>query len=363
MGNEKVNSNKRLPESILIINYAMDKNDPIFSHQFEAVEEISKHFQRVFVITGRNKSHCINDNIKIYSTNWRENSNVKNILNFFRIYFVVMKKYNPKNIFSHMTAVQSSLICLHARVKGKKHYLWYAHASNNFFLLFSYLFLSGYITSTRGSFPFQTKKLRIIGQAINADLFSKKTKRKYDLKTRELLKLVHVGRFDESKNIDLIISTILNTQNTNQNFEFTQIGKPSNSINMEYYEMILNKYSDQIQFGEIKINSNINRREVPSALSKYDIFIHAFDGSLDKSIVEATFLEMPVVTINKEYINEFGKWEKSNTGNSEINLEDELNFLLSLDEETIRKEIKCRKKLAVEKHSLSNWAYRISSLY
>jgi glycosyltransferase involved in cell wall biosynthesis len=363
MDNEKENLKNKSNESILIINYAMDSNDPIFSHQFEAVEEISKYFRNVFVITGKLQSRSTNENITIYSTNWKENSNRKNIKNFLKIYFKIMNDNNPTNVFSHMTAVQSGLICLHTWLKRKKHYLWYAHASNNIFLILNYLFLDGFVTSTKGSFPFRTKKLRIIGQAINSDVFSKTKEINYDLKNRKSLKLVHIGRFDKSKNIDLIISSALKSQTKNKKFEFTQIGEPSNFDNINYYKAISNKYKKEIKDNVIKINANINRKQVPFILSNYDIFIHAFEGSLDKSVVEATLLEMPVVTINKEYINEFGGWNKNINNIAGIKLDEELNFLLSLDEESIRKEIQKRKKIAIERHSLDKWASKISNLY
>jgi len=364
MKNKKsINIGDNLKESILIINYAMDKNDPIFSHQFEAVEEISKYFQEVYVITGRLRSYSTSKNVIIYPTNWEENSNKNNILNFFRIYLKIMKEKNPTNIFSHMTAVQSSLICLHTWLNRKKHYLWYAHKSNNKFLLFSYFFLTGFITSTKGSFPFKTKKLSVIGQAINAENFLKVVERNYDFADKKLIRLVHLGRFDKSKDIESLIECALKSQTINRKFELTQIGQPSNSQNLSHFKEITNKYKRQIESGEINITPNISRNQVPLELSKYDIFLHAFEGSLDKSIMEATFLEMPVVTINKEYISEFGQWNRSINENSNTNLEDELNSLLSLNVKSIEDEIQIRRLKAFKKHSLKNWAARISSLY
>ncbi len=65
-------------------------------------------------------------------------------------------------------------------------------------------------------------------------------------------------------------------------------------------------------------------------LQTYDCFIHSFQGSLDKTIVEATFLGLPVITINNEYRNIFGSWNLTNKGMNN-SLKDEAQLLLNLE--------------------------------
>ena len=103
----------------------------------------------------------------------------------------------------------------------------------------------------------------------------------------------------------------------------------------------------------LSFQENLKRSEIPKCLLKYDIFIHAFRGSLDKSLIEATFTRMPVVTVNLEYLSIFGSWSKNS--NSEVTLETEVSALLGLTNDQIWKECERRSVIALAGHSLENW--------
>jgi hypothetical protein len=100
---------------------------------------------------------------------------------------------------------------------------------------------------------------------------------------------------------------------------------------------------------------------LPEILQTYDCFIHSFQGSLDKTIVEATFSGLPVITINNEYRKTFGSWNLIDTGMNN-SLKDEAQLLLNLDFDKRQSEVNRRYEVALEQHELTGWIDRLVSI-
>jgi hypothetical protein len=78
-------------------------------------------------------------------------------------------------------------------------------------------------------------------------------------------------------------------------------------------------------------------------------------------ILEATISKLPVITINQEYLKEFGSW-RSSTDLLSINLEEEFKSVTNLSEADLNKEVERRYLLAIEKHELSGWVDRLLNI-
>jgi glycosyltransferase involved in cell wall biosynthesis len=252
-----------------------------------------------------------------------------------------------------MTSIQSTFISPITRLFRVKHYLWYAHTSNNLYLLISRVFTNGIITSTPGSCPIKGQKVFAIGQSVDSKVFNRKTK----LETT-ITKLIHVGRFDPSKNIESIISGVKQLRDDHPALKLTIVGSPSSDKFQEYMELVKTKFVTDVQLGWLIFTPGIERRKIPDELKRYDCFVHAFQGSLDKTLVEATLSAIPVATINNEYIKEFGKWDSSKS-NNDLSLTSELGCLLNLENTRIANEVDLRYEYAISKHDSEGWINRL----
>ena len=123
-------------------------------------------------------------------------------------------------------------------------------------------------------------------------------------------------------------------------------------------ELVKSKFLADLQLGWLTFTPGIERRKIPDELKKNDCFIHAFQGSLDKTLVEATLTAIPVATINNEYIKIFGKWNSSDSDNS-ASLVSELGYLLNLGPNTITKEVDRRHEIARRDHDSEGWVNRL----
>jgi glycosyltransferase involved in cell wall biosynthesis len=343
-------------KNLLVFNYCMDLEDPLLSHQVEAVNELSKYFEKVTVITGRNGPHTVSSNVRIVDSNWIAGKPIKSGLKF----AILVTKFILRNrntvVFSHMTEVQSALLCIPLRILRIPHYLWYAHTYKSIYLSLNHFFANGIITSTKGSCPIKSNKVFPVGQAINFDNFEPS-----DRGINEIRDLVHIGRFDQSKNISEIIDTVKNAENMQQlGLTFTQIGSPTTKVAHSYSTLVSEKFVQEIKEGWIKLEPSVFRSEVPSILGEYDAFLHAYNGSLDKSIVEATFVGIPVLTTNPEFLAIFGSWARQ--PQDSVTLENELQAILNMPISDITKEVENRRIVAIQGHSLKNWALQISKI-
>ena len=75
-------------------------------------------------------------------------------------------------------------------------------------------------------------------------------------------------------------------------------------------------------------------------------------------MVEATFSGLPVVTINREYLNIFGSWGSSHNYD-DLTLESEALVLFKMSEDEIKREVDRRYALAVAQHEVTGWVDRL----
>ena len=338
---------------ILIFNYAMDENSQVFSHQIEVVNKLSHYFEEVTVLTAHRGIFKVSPNVNVICSNWVEGHKIRNVVKFYSSFFKLIFQRRYQVIFSHMTSVQSFLASPFTRVFGIKHYLWYAHTSDSYLLRFTKLFTNGIITSTYGSCPLKGKKIYAIGQSINSKLFVNKKIDKFNFNN-----FIHIGRLDPSKNIELIISVASKLKKINPELRLKIVGSPSSKKYISYAQKVINHVKNNPDLNWVTFVGKTPRKEIPNILSQSDCFLHAFQGSLDKSLIEATFVGIPVVTINNEYIKNFGSWsDKYSEDNPSF--EEELYSLLNFDKDKLNGELDRRFLVASNQHELSHWIERL----
>lgn len=327
----------------------MDHESQVFSHQLEVVNFLAANFENVTVLTAYSGKFKVAENVEVHCSNWKEGHRTRSLLKFYWKFFRIISTRKITSIFSHMTSVQSAFTSPITRILGIKHYLWYAHTSKNMYFRISKLFINGIITSTAGSCPATGKKIFPIGQAIDGTKFVKKSKSDFPLS-----KYVHIGRLDPSKNLEMIIQVAANLKNQNPNITLEIIGSASSNKHKNYAKKLVTSFSSKNYSNWIKFTPKIKRDLIPQILREKDCFIHAFQGSLDKSIVEATFVGLPVITINKEYLDVFGTWS-GNELNKIKDLQNEADSLLNITKSNLEIEIDKRFRIAREQHELRNW--------
>lgn len=338
--------------NLLVINYAMDENDSVFPHQIEVVRQLAKKINQLYVIT--NKYHepkkPLPSNVQIFPINWQRGRHFTNVLKIILVYIRVIKLQRSLVLFSHMTEVQSSILALFTKVMKIRHILWYAHKSRSVYLRWCSLWIDTILTSTRASCPLENRKVRAIGQAVDDSLFT------YN-ETFEFIeshRWIHVGRIDPSKNIMLIIEQFHSYQKLEPKAILRLVGSPTPG-NEKYLEAVEQRVKE-LGLKNIELLGKRNQIEIIELLRQSDLFIHAFQGSLDKTLVEATMVGIPVVTYNLEFRKEFFGWQKNPDQQSdEQYFHNELKAFLGASVDQRKRISISNHTLAVRNHSQKSW--------
>ena len=331
----------------------MDDESQVFAHQIEVIRHLAKEFHDVVVLTAHKglKSE-VPPNVKIVSTNWQENRNFKNVTMFYKLFLRILFHEKFDLVFSHMTEIQSALAAPLLKILNIPHVTWYAHAKRSKFLVWNHFFVDRIVTSTVGSCPIQSEKVHRIGQAIDQDTFFAKVKNDFSKKI-----FIHVGRIDKSKNLETIINLLIKERSNFPDIELNIIGKPSAGNKSDY----LDKLSELASLHSfIHIFPPIERKNLPELLNNNDAFIHAFQGSLDKTLIEATLAGLPVITINNEYVNEFGTWGQRNVS---IDLGSEFSAFMLSSNDQIERVCQKRQQIAITKHSYAQWQTQLLRIF
>lgn len=331
----------------------MDLKDPLLSHQYEAVTSLSENFNKVIVVTGKIGEVQPNPNVQIFSTEWLPGQWWGNLGRLFRISLPLISRGKFSSVFFHMTDLQCALLAPIIRLRGRKQYLWYAHTHKSKYLIFASWWVTNIVTSTSGSCPISSSMVKPIGQAIDEEKFSA-----LPFDDLNLSRLIHIGRFDKSKNIQLLISTVRELRKTYSDLQLTLIGSPASQESLLWARGLMIETEMYVQDGWLTFKDSIPREYFRSEVSKNGCFFHGYVGSLDKTLVESTMLRVPVVTINPEYIAIFGTWGNS----TEVSLLSEYKALTSKTQMELNAELDRRLSIVKTKHSLTHWVKELSSL-
>jgi glycosyltransferase involved in cell wall biosynthesis len=334
----------------------MDESSQVFSHQIGIVNELAKYFEKVTVLTGKAGTYKVLPNVEVFTSNWIPGKRIISSLKVVSLFLKLLYHKRFNLVFSHMTSIQSALVSPVTKMLRIKHYLWYTHTSDNLALRVAHKLTNGVLTATAGSCPITGKKIHVVGHSIDIYMFKKKIKVDFPIS-----KFIHVGRFDASKNIELMINALKGFREGGQDITFVNIGSPSGENNDGYYKKIIENSNAGVDKVWLDFKTAIPRNLLSEVMQKQDALIHAFEGSLDKAVLEATFMGLPVVTINPEYLKIFGSWNLEDKSKNH-GLSEELKHLFSLSEVELQKEVDRRYELAKQDYELVGWGVRVSKI-
>jgi glycosyltransferase involved in cell wall biosynthesis len=217
--------------------------------------------------------------------------------------------------------------------------------------------LNGIITSTSGSCPIKGPKVHAIGQAIDEKQFAIVGNQPKN----PALSWYHVGRLDESKNIHIIIAVFKALRQFGWQLSLDFYGEPSKGISESYFKSLLPYFESSEYASWLRCHGTIKRSKISEVAKNYDGFVHAFEGSLDKALLEAVMCRRVVVSINSEFLRDFESGKKC-----DVKVYDALmkQMLLTLNLSTIAQLNLLDRywEIAKAHHSLDGWIERVTKV-
>lgn len=327
----------------------------VFSHQKRIIESLSPYFSSTTVIS-REKDSGLDGDGGLRILTWKRGSPLFSVLRLYVITFTSILKRTDVRVLFLQTDFEAALLSPILFCAKIKCVVWYAHGHTSAYLKIASRFVNTIISANSESCKLQTSKVKVIGHMIDSDLFPPSS---IDSIHENLTSFFHLGRGDISKRIDLVTEVVGAVCTKKSPVSLTLIGKPSNKES----QLVLDRSLDKLKYSspELKIFHRgwIIRDELARELSQKGIFIHAFQGSLDKAILESTLNLNPVATLNKGYIREFGRWSQKTTNSDKSFLLSEIDAILSLSKKELERELSRRREIVLNSHSLSHWVVEV----
>ena len=344
--------------NLTIINYSMRSNNVVFSHQRDTVIALSKYFQSITVFTLESSDEPLPANVKISQITWKSGSHLENIFRILTTLLPHLLSNRKQIVFSHMTDAHAAAISPITWFLRIKHVLWYAHAKNSIFLIFSSIFVSKILSSTKGSCTLKINRRKIfyLNQGIDESQFP------FLENHARINNMFYYGRLDASKQIHSLIELVTKLHSHNMPFTLHLFGRPMNDKSKHYMEELIKNNASVIEKEFVIFQPPLMRKEIAHVAAQYGLFLNLFSGSLDKTLIECTFLGLPVVTWNIEYCSQFGTWtNRTPTPDLDFILS-EIYSILNLNEYELKNQLSIRRDLALRLHSFDGWITRLASI-
>ena len=320
--------------NLLYLNLSVDEKDVSLGFAKKWANQFSENFENVDIITlKKSTKNTEYQNVKIYgiydndkSTKFKKYLQIKNIIQ------KLTADTNYDMCFSHMSPLLLVLTRIYSKNKNTPRILWYTHPKpkdlfKRLILRLSLIFSNKVVTASKSSFPYKSKKVEIIGHAVDYDLFHKK---RDNLLNKDFIIL---SRISQSKNIELALDSFLNSKFKNN--LITVVGDSVTTQDKKYKKFLENRYknNDNVIFkGKVPHNS------LPTVLSNYSFHINATaSGFYDKSVLETLSAGLFNFYSNTDY-NKLFREDMTTFTNFKLNyssLTDNLNAVYDLKEETL----------------------------
>lgn len=347
---------------LLVFAYAFNRNSQVFSHQVDVINGFRYSFDEVVVMSPDvnildvsksenvfKHSHSV---LSVIELKFNKGHSILNSLQLLRSTLKLLRNSKIDSVFYFMVETYAAVLGPIFSIKRVPQVLWYAHANKSKTLMFASIFMKFICSSTRGSMPLKSKKVRLLGQMVDENLFMTD----HRVKLREPLNLIHIGRLDPSKRpLDIINASM--EISSKYDVKLTFVGAPTTQDGKVQLDKIKIDFTEFINRGQLCFLPAVSRDRILEILRCSDIFVHAFRGSLDKTLVEATMACTPVATINGEYLMEFGQWSARSSS-----LSDEICAIIEMSDEERFVELLRRREIAVRKHSFSQWSQKMQKI-
>ncbi len=340
--------------NLLIVTQKIDKDDENLGAFYSWFEEFAKKCNKVVIIAHSIGNATLPANVEIYSWGKRkEYSSWRRLWKFwglFSNYYALSDAVLFHQIPEFVIASAPFLLSL-----KKKSALWYAHKSVTWKLKIAERMVDFIFTSSANGFRLPSKKVHIVGQAINTDLFKPA---ETNSSPKDILRVVTVGRISPVKDYDTIIRACgILKKEWDKKFSLSIVGGPMRQKDYAYLEALRDMVVEEGLEGIVNFLGSKSYLEIPKILGEHDMFINVSrTGSLDKAVLEAMASGLTVLCANEAYESILPE-QYFIKGVSPISLTEHIQLLS--DEKRPNERLR---SIVVEKHSLEKTLDKMLSL-
>ena len=281
--------------NILIITQKVSQDDPILGFFHRWLIEFSHNYKHIVVICLEKDKFNLPSNVKVLSLGKEAGQNkIKYIFNFYKYIWRERKDYD--HVFVHMNPIYVLLGGLLFKILQKKVYLWYTHKRVNWSLVLAEKIVDKIFTASSESLRLKTDKKVVTGHGIDTQLF----KPNFEIKKENIF--LTVGRISEVKN-DIKMLRLVKQR---PDFKLRFIGSPVTTADEIYFKKLKQAIVDEGLENNVEFIGNCSQDKLPYFYQKAKVFINFSDtGSVDKAVLEALAVNIPTLTTNEAFADNY----------------------------------------------------------
>ncbi len=283
--------------TMLFITQKWDERDSVLGFVPSWVSALGSRAQKMTVICLEEGSSTVPRTTTVLSLGKEHGATqMQRILRFYRLVWKYRKDYDT--VFVHMNPEYIILAGLLWRLLGKRVVLWYAHGTVTWELRVGAIFAHRILTSTSEGCQLRSKKIRVIGQAIDTELFRPADNNHSNIP----ISLVVVGRISPSKGQLNTIYALKELHSIGLGAHLTIIGEPVYESDREYQNKCTQYIRDNNLSQYVTFTGPQERHRLAEMLSSMTLCINmSTTGSLDKAGLEALSAGVPLITGNEAF--------------------------------------------------------------
>lgn len=268
---------------LLITTQAVDVNHPILGFFIAWILEFAKHFDEVHIICLQKGEYELPPHVHVYSLGKEAGENKLKYLYRFYTYFAhIFFKARVDYVFFHMGAIYNILAAPFFFLRksyGTKFYWWKTHGVINAKAKLALAFVDAVYTAGSMSFTVKTKKVHVVGHAIDTDRFT--------LTHHSPIpgRVLAVGRITPIKELETTLRVIAALVSSGRHFELRLIGTNDDGIYKEKLDTLITELAID---AFVTFVGSMNQEELQHEYEKAELLIHpAYRAGFDKVVLEA----------------------------------------------------------------------------
>lgn len=280
---------------LLIITQALDADDPILGFFHGWVAAFALRADAVTVIAHRVGKHDLPPHVRVISC-----GPAAKIVRYVRlIRYIAREAPRHTAVFTHMVPEFALLAGPFTRFFKRRFAMFYAHRRISLRLWLALRFVDVMFTSSPEGFRVVSRKVRVIGQGIDTDLFSPRT-----APLPPPYRLLTVGRISPAKRVDVIIDAfaVIRSHARWHDATLTIVGDAYLSSDRAYADAMRSKTRALGIADAVFWRGAVPYAALPELYRNHHLFLHASEtGSMDKTVLEALAAGCVVYSSSEAY--------------------------------------------------------------
>lgn len=289
---------------LLLFNLATDTDDPILGFTTRWIAALAGRVEFIHVITMRAGRIEVPANVGVYSVGKEKGySEPRRAIEFYRHLLRILREDSIDVCFSHMIPIFTVMAAPVLKLKGIPIVTWYAHRQVTATLKLAHHLSVKMVASAETSYRYKHDKLVVVGQGIDADLFSPDGTQPDDPRL-----LISVGRLSPIKDLLTLIEAVSILRQEGHEVRCALVGNAPEG-DRAYDEQVRQWVKTLGLEGVVQFVGAVPNNEVVHWYRRCVAHVNLCPtGAVDKAALEAMACAKPSVVANEGFGETLGSW-------------------------------------------------------